>query len=359
MDKVFIEGLEVEAVIGIHDWERRIRQALVLDVELGFDNRIPAESDSLDDTLDYEAIGNRLREYMAQSSCGLVERLAEQCANLLFLEFGVAEVRLKLRKLGALKGARSVGVEIVRVREQVGLVKPAAPEPAVVERAAEAPAVVEPVEVEPVEVVESVAVERAVAAPARITEAAAASPVVEAKPADPRAIASRFKARLRVGRETFLSLGSNVEPEQNLRSAVAELRERFGEVQVSPVYRTRSVGFDGPDFLNAVARIDCDTDPFALHRWLHRMEEEHGRDRRDREYIDRPLDIDIVYFGSLVLEVGVLQLPRPELRYAFVLKPMADLAPDFTDPLRDRTMAELWAMHPEHDTPPRQVDLVL
>ena len=128
---------------------------------------------------------------------------------------------------------------------------------------------------------------------------------------------------------------------------------------MSPVYRTRSVGFDGPDFLNAVARIECDTDPFALHRWLHKLEEDHGRDSRDKDYSDRPLDIDIVYFGSLVLDVGMLQLPRPELRYAFVLKPMADLAPDFVDPLREATMAELWASHPEHQAPPPQVDLAL
>ena len=204
---------------------------------------------------------------------------------------------------------------------------------------------------------------RARALPSRpaptVEVAVAEAPVVEAPEADAQALASRFRARLRVGREAYLSLGSNVEPERNLRAAVASLRERFGEVTVSPVYRTRPVGFEGPDFLNAVARIECDTDPFALHRWLHKLEEEHGRDSRDREYSNRPLDIDIVYFGSLVLDVGVLQLPRPELRYAFVLKPMADIAPDFVDPLRDSTMAALWAMHPEHATPPPRVDLAL
>ncbi|HEU4813775.1 MAG TPA: 2-amino-4-hydroxy-6-hydroxymethyldihydropteridine diphosphokinase [Xanthomonadaceae bacterium] len=156
-----------------------------------------------------------------------------------------------------------------------------------------------------------------------------------------------------------MSLGSNVDAEKNLRSAIASLRERFGDVLVSPVYRTRAVGFEGPDFLNAVARIDCDTDPFALHRWLHKLEEQHGRDSRDADYSNRPLDIDIVYFGSLVLDVGALQLPRPELRYAFVLKPMADIAPEFLDPLRETTMAELWAAHPEHDAPPARVDLAL
>lgn len=158
---------------------------------------------------------------------------------------------------------------------------------------------------------------------------------------------------------TYLSLGSNVEPKMNLRSAAAALRERFGEVELSPVYRTAAVGFDGPEFLNAVARIECDMNPVALHRWLHALEEAHGRDRRDSPYSDRPLDIDIVYFDDLVLDAGDLQLPRPELRHAFVLKPLADIAPDFVDPLREETMAELWAAHPDHDAPPPVVALDL
>ena len=157
----------------------------------------------------------------------------------------------------------------------------------------------------------------------------------------------------------YLSLGSNIEPEKNLASAVAALRARFGVVEVSPVYRTAAVGFDGPDFLNAIAAVECDTDPFALNDWLHALEEAHGRDRRDLPYSDRALDIDIVYFDDLVLDVATLQLPRPELRHAFVLKPMADLAPDFVDPIRDATMAQLWAAHPDHAAPPPVVALPL
>ena len=138
--------------------------------------------------------------------------------------------------------------------------------------------------------------------------------------------------------QAYLSLGSNVEPENNLRIALAALRARFGEVVVSPVYRTAAVGFEGPDFLNAVAVIDSDIHPFALNDWLHALEEAQGRDRRDASYSDRPLDIDIIYFGDLVLDgPGEFQLPRPELRHAFVLKPLADVAPDFVDPIRNAT----------------------
>jgi 2-amino-4-hydroxy-6-hydroxymethyldihydropteridine diphosphokinase len=158
----------------------------------------------------------------------------------------------------------------------------------------------------------------------------------------------------------YLSLGSNIEPERNLRMAVAALRARFGEVTVSPVYRTKSVGFDGPDFLNAIALVHSDLNPFALHRWLHRLEEAQGRDRRDATYSNRPLDVDIIYFGDFVLEgPGDFQLPRPELQHAFVLKPLADIAPDFVDPIRSVTLAQLWAIHPDHDTPPARVELAL
>ncbi len=116
MDKVFIEGLEIEALIGIYDWERRIRQPLVFDIELAFDNRVPAASDDINDTLNYKAVSKRLIEYVSRSEFGLVETLAEKCASILIDEFPVDWLRLKLGKPGAVRGARSVGVVIERAR---------------------------------------------------------------------------------------------------------------------------------------------------------------------------------------------------------------------------------------------------
>ena len=116
MDKVFIEGLEIEALIGIYDWERRIRQPLVFDLEMAFDNRVPAATDAIGDTLDYKAVSKRLIEYVGASSFGLVETLAERCAAIILEEFGVQHVRLKLSKPGAVRGARAVGVLIERSR---------------------------------------------------------------------------------------------------------------------------------------------------------------------------------------------------------------------------------------------------
>jgi 2-amino-4-hydroxy-6-hydroxymethyldihydropteridine diphosphokinase len=332
VDKVFIEGLEIHALIGIYDWERRIRQPLVFDLEMAFDNRRPANSDAIADTLDYKAVSKRLIAFVSTSAYGLVETLAERCAQVVLQEFDVAHLRLKLSKPGAVRGARAVGVVIERSRADL-------PRPAAVEAPAANPK------------------PAAVPAASAVSAATPAATDGTAKAPSRRKPAAKFR---NASSRAYLSLGSNIDPEQNLRQAVAALRERFGEVLLSPVYRTASVGFDGPEFLNAVAVIDSDIHPFALNDWLHALEEAQGRDRRDASYSNRPLDIDIIYFGDLVLDgPGDFQLPRPELRHAFVLKPLADVAPDFVDPIRGATLAQLWAAHPQHDAPPSQVDLEL
>ena len=152
--------------------------------------------------------------------------------------------------------------------------------------------------------------------------------------------------------KAYLSLGSNVVPEKNLASAVRALRERFGALRSSPFYRTTAIGFDGPDFLNAAAVLDSDLGAHELNDWLHALEDAHGRDRSGPRFGNRPLDIDIVFFDKLVTEgPGNLRLPRPELKHAFVLKPLVDIAPGFIDPLSGKTLAELWAQSPERELP--------
>lgn len=148
----------------------------------------------------------------------------------------------------------------------------------------------------------------------------------------------------------YLSLGSNVDAAANIASAIAALRARFANVRVSPVYRTAAVGFDGPAFLNAAAIIDTDLAPVALDAWLHALEDAHGRDRSGPRFGDRTLDVDLVLYDDRVLEgPGHLRLPRDELRHAFVLRPLADIAPSAVEPRSGLTLAELWACSPERD----------
>jgi 2-amino-4-hydroxy-6-hydroxymethyldihydropteridine diphosphokinase len=150
----------------------------------------------------------------------------------------------------------------------------------------------------------------------------------------------------------YLSLGSNIDAERWLAAAVAELRARFGELDISPVYRSAAVGFDGPDFLNLAVAIDSDLSPEALNDWLHALEDRHGRIRGGARYGSRTLDVDIVLYDDLVLSgKGNLKLPRGELRHAFVLKPMADIAPSLRHPVDGRTMTELWTIFPKESEP--------
>ncbi|MBB1473081.1 2-amino-4-hydroxy-6-hydroxymethyldihydropteridine diphosphokinase [Luteimonas sp. MC1782] len=147
-----------------------------------------------------------------------------------------------------------------------------------------------------------------------------------------------------------LSLGSNVDPERHVALAFDALRARFGDILASRAYRTPAIGFEGPDFVNAAAVIETDLDVHALNLWLHVLEDAHGRDRGGPRYGDRTLDIDIVLFDDLVCSgPGNLRLPRGELRHAFVLRPLAEIAPDVVEPVAGLTLAALWAASPERD----------
>ena len=114
MDRVFIENLTIETVIGIFDWERDIKQAVSIDLEMDFDIRKAASTDSIADTLDYKAVSKRLIHFIEQSQFQLVEALAERCAAIVLDEFPVARLKLKLSKPGAVRGSSAVGVMIER-----------------------------------------------------------------------------------------------------------------------------------------------------------------------------------------------------------------------------------------------------
>ena len=114
MDIVFLRDLRVETVIGIYEWERNTRQEVVLDLEMATDVRRAAASDDIEDALNYKSVAKRLIAFVEDSRFQLVETLAESCAEIVLKEFGVPWVRLSLNKVGAVRGARDVGVIIER-----------------------------------------------------------------------------------------------------------------------------------------------------------------------------------------------------------------------------------------------------
>lgn len=114
MDIIYLHDLRIDTVIGVFDWERRIRQTVILDLDMGADIRRAAATDALADTLNYKAVAKRLMDFVGHSEFQLVETLAERVAEVVLNEFDVPWLRLRVNKQGAVRGARDVGVVIER-----------------------------------------------------------------------------------------------------------------------------------------------------------------------------------------------------------------------------------------------------
>jgi len=141
----------------------------------------------------------------------------------------------------------------------------------------------------------------------------------------------------------YVGLGSNVDRETRLRQAVAELRERFGELELSPVYNSAAVGFDGYDFLNLVAGFDTELEVERVAASFREIENQLGRSRSLPKYASRSIDLDILAYDDLILDSPGIRIPRPEiLENAFVLRPLQDLAPNSVHPEINETYAVLW-----------------
>ena len=158
----------------------------------------------------------------------------------------------------------------------------------------------------------------------------------------------------------YVGLGSNIDAEQNLRLGLDELRNRYGELKVSTVYRSRAVGFDGEDFLNLVASFESDTSPAEICETIELIHNLSGRDRNGGKWESRPLDIDLLLYNDLVIDERPVRVPREDvLEYSFVLRPMAELAPDLVHPMTGRTMREHWQDFDAASHPLDTVSLIL
>jgi len=150
----------------------------------------------------------------------------------------------------------------------------------------------------------------------------------------------------------YLGLGSNISPVDNLRIGIAELRRRYGDLQISTVYKSVALGFDGDDFLNVVVQLWSEETPHAMFEEIELIHNLAGRENRGSKWEARSLDIDILLYNDLVMDDGAVRVPRCDiLEYSFVLRPLAELAPGLVHPVTGITMLSHWqqfdaASHP-------------
>lgn len=150
----------------------------------------------------------------------------------------------------------------------------------------------------------------------------------------------------------YLGLGSNISPQENLSLGVREIRKCYGELQVSSVYRSAAVGFEGDDFLNLVVRLRSENTAVEICREIERLHNIAGRSGASAKWESRPLDVDLLLYNDLVEDEHPVRVPRSDiLKYSFVLRPLAELAPDLVHPVTGKTMLQHWqefdaASHP-------------
>ncbi len=143
--------------------------------------------------------------------------------------------------------------------------------------------------------------------------------------------------------DVYVAAGSNIQPELNLRSALSALKRRVGDVRVSRAYRNKAVGFDGPDFINLVIGFETELTLTEVLSVLQAVEGLCGRPRKAPKFEPRSMDLDLLLYGDMVCATHAITLPRPDLiKRAYMLGPLAELAPTLVHPTLKQSMADLW-----------------
>ncbi len=152
--------------------------------------------------------------------------------------------------------------------------------------------------------------------------------------------------------DVYVAAGSNIQPELNLLSAISALKRRLGDLRVSNAYRNKATGFEGPDFINLVIAFETELTLTEVLSVLQAVEGLCGRPRKAPKFEPRSMDLDLLLYGDMVCATHAITLPRPDLiKRAYMLGPLAELAPDLVHPTMKQTMADLWkgfdqAAHP-------------
>ncbi|MEI6745616.1 MAG: 2-amino-4-hydroxy-6-hydroxymethyldihydropteridine diphosphokinase [Methylococcaceae bacterium] len=142
--------------------------------------------------------------------------------------------------------------------------------------------------------------------------------------------------------QCYVSVGSNIDKAKNIDAGLNSLREMFGELSVSPIYETAAVGFDGDNFYNLVVGFESDLSVHAVFQILRELEFKHGRSSNSQKFSPRSLDLDLLLYGDEIIDDGILKLPRDDIeKYAFVLQPLADIAPNLIHPIHQKTYRKM------------------
>ena len=141
----------------------------------------------------------------------------------------------------------------------------------------------------------------------------------------------------------YISVGSNIDPQSHVALALADLRACFNDLQQSSIYESQAVGFDGDNFLNLVVGAKTDKSIHQVVDCLHEIEARHGRDRNGPRFSSRTLDLDLLLYDDVICKSDGIHVPREEILFnAFVLYPLAEIAPDLIHPTEQQSMAQLW-----------------
>jgi len=157
--------------------------------------------------------------------------------------------------------------------------------------------------------------------------------------------------------KVYIGIGSNIDKHIHIPQVLEELAERFGELQVSPIYETASEGFSGDNFHNLVVGLDTDDSPLEMRLYLRELESRHGRVRESKnQYISRTIDLDQLLYGKSKINENGVHVPSSDItKYAFVLKPLVDIAGDMRHPILKCSFAQLWEDFDKHDVDLKRV----